>query len=118
MTTLTQISPADKIEQAWQHIKDARAEWNRAAEDDEAAEERHWQLVDAAENLIRETEGNTARSAEIKVWLAFLHTLTSRRDDDNTMREDLAAISAGEVELDWTARLMLSAIRDLRAMGA
>ena len=118
MNTNTLVSPADAIEQAWQNIKAARAEWNRAAEDDEAAEQLHWQVVDREEEVIRVTQGGTARSAEIKIWLAVLHTLTSRHDDDNTMREDLAAISAGEVELDWTARLMLSAIRDLRAMGA
>lgn len=118
MQTDTIISAADKIEQAWQRIKDARAEYNSAPYDDEAAEEKHWQIVDAAEATIRETEGNTARSAEVKIWLALLHSLNTRQDDADAMREDCAAFSARELELDWIPRLMLSAIRDLRTVEA
>lgn len=39
------------IEQAWQRIKDARAQWHRATDDDEAAEQLHWQIVDREEEV-------------------------------------------------------------------
>lgn len=104
------------MEQAWQKIKAARAAWHLATEDDEAAEQLHWQIVDSEEEVIRVTQGGTARSAEVKLWLSFLHSIRTRSEDANAIAEDVDALSADEGELDWNARLVLAAIRDLRAM--
>ena len=104
------------ITAAWERIKAARAEWHLATEDDEASEQTCWKVCDREEDLICATNGGTARSAEVHLWLALLHTVTTRSEDAMAIAEDIEAFSAHESEMDWNVRLMLAAIRELRAM--
>ena len=118
MVTITFTTPADQIETAWQRIKNARPEYNLAETGDEAAEKKHWDIVDASERIIQQTEGNSARSAEIKLWVHMLHSADTGADEADALAENLADLLERETGFDWSVRLLLSAIRDLRMVQA
>ncbi len=111
-TTMTTCA----IEQAWKRIKDAREAWNRAADDDDDAERQHWAIVDPAEALISSTAATSLRAAEIKLWIALLHTVDDRDDDRAVVTENVATLTALESGFDFIPRLIFATIRDLRAM--
>lgn len=118
MTALTITKAADQVEQAWQRIKDARAGISAIPDDDigteTEAENNLWEVFDAAECAIRESETASRRHAEIKLWCAFLHSVNIARDESDVLAEDFDALSARDTSFDWNARLILSAIRSLR----
>jgi len=103
----------DTVEAAWQRIKNARVVYNLADPDDDDAEELYWSVVDKAERTMQETTERTRRSAEIKLWLAFLHSSVNQPEEALVFTEDLPALLLRERDLDWLPRLLISAIRDL-----
>lgn len=73
--------------------------------------------MDAAEAIVHKAIASTPKGVEVKLWLALGHTLTSREDDKAARDGNLAYFDAQDDHFDWNARLILSAIRSLRAMG-
>lgn len=103
---------------AWDRIKKARAEYNRTSPDDDEAERAHWAIMDPAETLICTTEATTAREVEVKLWTALAHCTNHRQDDADAHDENLAALIEREATFDFSPRLLIGALRDLRKMGA
>ena len=116
MHAYTTTKATDAIEQAWKRIKDAREAWNRAADDDDEAERLHWAIVDPAEVLIASTPATELRAAEIKLWIALLHSVDGRDDDRAVVTENMATLTALEPGFDFVPHLIFTAIRDLRSM--
>lgn len=81
------------------------------------AEQAQWDEMDAAEAIVHKAIASTPKGVELKLWLALGHTLTSREDDKAARDGNLAYFDAQDDHFDWNARLILSAIRSLRAMG-
>lgn len=80
-------------------------------------EQAQWDVIDAAELVIQTTTAQTPLGVEIQLWVCLCHSLTDREAEQAARRCDLAYFLADEEQLDWSDRLVLSAIRSLRAMG-
>lgn len=81
-------------------------------------EQAQWDVIDAAELEIQTAVATTPLGAEIQLWVSLCHSITEREAEQAARRCDLDYFNADEEQLDWTDRLVLSAIRSLRAMGA
>lgn len=101
---------------AWDRITKARAAYNQTSPDDEAAERRHWAIVDFAEALISSATARTTREVEIKLWVALGHSCDSADDDRDVYAENLAALIEREDTFDFAPRVLIGALRDLRNM--
>lgn len=112
-------SPDYVIEAAWTRRQGAYAEFLAAAED-LSEEQRLWAVVDDAEEVIRSTAARTNRGVLIQLWCALYHSTaaTSQEQDDAITRGDFDAVDREDAGLDWNARLMLAAMRSLKAMEA
>ena len=69
--------------------------------------------LDLAEMRIRETPAVTPRGAAIKLWLALLHTVEQTVEIRAVEARDLPALLRQDENLDWNARLIVSALRYL-----
>lgn len=76
-----------------------------------------WDIIDAAEAEIRNAVACTPRGAEIQLWTAATHSFDSAEDEEPCYRGDLDYFVDKGDALDWMERLMVSALRSLRAMG-
>lgn len=109
------------IEQAWEARRAAYDRYNALPFSDEpdeaqAPEERaQWAIIDAAEETICATIAGTSRGAAIQLWTALQHDITDRQDEAAALRRDLQWFENDEGQ-DWTVRLILSALRSLKAM--
>ena len=90
-------------------------QWGHS-ERDEAEEERLWAIIDEAEAVIRSTIATTPQGLECQIWTALYHSTTEPWLDDLTHASDLDAVAARDIELDWNQRLMLAALKSVRAM--
>ena len=73
--------------------------------------------MDAAEGDIIRIPATTPQGVEAKLWLALLHGQSSHADCRAAATGDLAHFQAKADALDWSVRLVVSAIASLRAMG-
>lgn len=112
-----------EIEAAWQRRVQAYAEFQSLPDDAEPVvdgyrpgERELWDVIDAAEEVIRSRVAKTPRGAMIQLWCAMYHSVTSSDDEDAVTRGDFAALDRAEGSLDWNARLMLAAVRSLQLM--
>lgn len=80
-------------------------------------EQVQWDLIDAAEIEIKSTIAQTPHGIEIQLWVSLAHSLTDREDDAAARRHDNEYFLADEGRFDWTDRLVIAAIRSLRAIG-
>lgn len=105
------------IERAWRRRVGAHVVFNNNTLT--KAGENYWfAVIDEAEEVIRSTTAVSARGAAIQLWVSLSHSIMDRVDDDAINREDLGHFASRDVDLDWEARLVLSALRSLYAMGA
>ncbi|WP_066807090.1 hypothetical protein [Sphingomonas asaccharolytica] len=111
-------SPDYAIEAAWERRQTAYAAFKVV--DDLAEEQRLWAVVDTAEEIIRSTNARTPKGVLIQLWCALYHSTAalSQEQDDAVTRGDLDAVDAEDRMLDWNARLMIAAMRSLKAMEA
>jgi hypothetical protein len=76
-----------------------------------------WAIVDAAEAEIQSAVACTPRGAELQIWTSVTFLFDSAEDEAPCYRADFDYFAAKGDALDWTERLLLAAIRSLRAMG-
>lgn len=81
------------------------------------AEQEQWDVIDAAEAVIKDTIATTPEGVEIQLWVSLAHSLTARPDEQAARDRNLDYFLADEGRFDWTDRLLIGAIRSLRAMG-
>jgi hypothetical protein len=121
------IKPDALLEQAWTRWQDARQAYNglpdpgRSDVDGdaiEAEEARLWTVMDETEEAIRAAVATTKRGAAIQLWVALAHSIDTQGQDEAISRGDLTPILATEGDLDWNARLVVSALRSLAAAEA
>lgn len=82
-------------------------------ETDEQSEQ--WAIIDAAEAEIRSSVATTARGAEIQLWCAVVYQFDDAEDEAPCYRGDLDYFIAQGDKRDWKDRLLLAALRSLRA---
>jgi len=105
---------------AWEAYVAARGDLN--AMDDELLgreteqDARIWKRADAAEDIIYEAIATTNTGVEIKLWLALCNLITDRTKETAALARDIDALRLVAEDLDWTARVVFSAIASLRAM--
>ncbi len=81
-------------------------------------EQAQWDIIDMAELLIRNVPAKTVRGAEIQLWCAFYHIVGAQAGETNAaLRADLEWFEGRDDDLDWSEKLVVSAIRSLRAIG-
>lgn len=80
-------------------------------------EQQQWDMIDAAEAVIKNNIATTPAGVEIQLWVSLAHSLTDRSDEQAARDRNLAYFLADEGRFDWTDRLVIAAIRSLRAMG-
>ena len=111
------------IEQAWEARRAAYERYNALPFSDEPDEAQtpeelaQWAIIDKAEETIRAAIAETPRGAAIQLWTALQHGITDREDEAAVLRRDLEWFKDDEGQ-DWTLRLILSALRSLKAMEA
>lgn len=112
-----------EIEAAWQRRVQAYAEFQSLPDDAEPVvdgyrpgERELWDVIDAAEEVIRSRVAKTPRGAMIQLWCVMYHSVTGRDEDAAVTRGDFAALDHADSTLDWNARLTLAALRSLQAM--
>lgn len=77
-----------------------------------------WEIIDAAEHVIRTTTAKTPRGVMLQLWCAMYHCVDDTENDEAVNRGDFAALDNLDNDLNWSARLMLAALRSLQAMEA
>ncbi|MBU7587972.1 MAG: hypothetical protein KAF42_02025 [Sphingopyxis terrae] len=81
------------------------------------AERAQWDIVDAAEAIIRTTKATTAAGVEIQLWVGLIHAMNDDGVEQAILRRDLDWFDERDGEFDWFERLFIAAIRSLRSMG-
>ncbi|MFC3786704.1 hypothetical protein GGR90_002748 [Sphingopyxis italica] len=81
-----------------------------------------WDIIDAAEEEICSAVAITARGAELQLWTAAAYVLDSALfdgfdDEPHYYSADLDHFISQGADRDWSDRLLLSALRSLRAQG-
>jgi hypothetical protein len=84
-------------------------------ETDEQSEQ--WAIIDAAEAEMVASVATTARGAEVQLWCAAVYQFDDAEDEAPCYRGDLDYFIAQGDRRDWKDRLLIAAIRSLRAMG-
>jgi hypothetical protein len=72
-------------------------------------------IIDAAEETIRASTAATARGAELQLWTGLFHLFGAGKASDAARVGDLDWFTANTDELDWSDKLIVSAVRSLRA---
>lgn len=126
MTARAIISPHanadDAILAAWGRRSVAHAIYNVLPFKDEgegytAEEQVHIDTIDEAEGVIRNAIATTSRGVEIQLWVAFNHMVSKREDDEAVNIMDLDWFLMDETRFEWPERLIIAALKSLRAMG-
>ena len=117
-TTISTIAPAKDdadIITAWQRMNDVRQAIDALDDTDQDSE--LWEAFGRDEHVIQGNTAATIVGAEIQIWCHLLHTVPSADDERAVLRRDVAYFVDREGEYDWTERLVISALRSLRAIG-
>lgn len=113
-TALTTSNDAEIIA-AWQRMNETRQAID--ALDDTDQDSDLWEAFGRDEHVIQGNTAATIAGAEIQIWCHLLHTVPSADDERAVLCRDVAYFVDREGEYDWTERLVISAIRSLRAIG-
>jgi len=115
---ISTIAPAKddaEIIAAWQRMNDTRQAID--ALDDTDQDSDLWEAFGRDEHVIQGNTAATIVGAEIQIWCHLLHTVPSADDERAVLGRDVAYFVDREGEYDWTERLVISALRSLRAIG-
>lgn len=74
-------------------------------------------IMDAAELLIQKTDASTAAGVAIQLWTALAYIEQDRDAEVAINAMNLDWFLSDEPRFDWNVRLILAALRSLRAMG-
>jgi hypothetical protein len=110
--------PDNAIERHAQQIRAGYRALEAADIDDDAAVAPIWHRIDRAETALRSQVASTPHGAELQLWVALHHAVTTGTHDAIIQSHNLAAVEKIDGELDWTARMIVAAIRSLRSQGA
>lgn len=82
--------------------------------------ERHaqWAVIDVAEAEICTGVATTPRGAELQLWCAAVYQFDAAEDEGPCYLGDLDHFTAQGDRLDWKDKLLIAALRSLRAMQA
>ncbi len=80
-------------------------------------EQEQWDIIDAAEAVIKNNIATTPAGVEVQLWVSLEHSLSGRSDEQAARDRNIDYFLADEGRFDWTDRLVIAAIRSLRAMG-
>ena len=121
-TTFTNKDDAAIIA-AWDHRAAAFASLQALPDNprgDGETPERHaqWAIIDVAEAEICTSVATTPRGAEIQLWCAAVYQFDAAEDEGPCYLGDLDYFTAQGDRLDWKDKLLIAAIRSLRAMQA
>jgi hypothetical protein len=75
------------------------------------------EIMDAAEIAIREAVATTPRGVSIQLWTALAHIEQDRDTETALNIMDLDWFLIDEGRFDWNVRLIIAALKSLRAMG-
>lgn len=122
---LSQTRSDEAILAAWERRRAAYGRYNALPFSDSSEpgdmtpEERaEWDQIDAADEVIREHVATTPEGAAVQLWIALQHSITQRDDEAACLRRDLGWFEAKGEGLDWNVRLVIAALRSLKAMEA
>lgn len=76
-----------------------------------------WAIIDVAEAEISTSVASTARGAELQLWTAATYMFDSAEDEPPCYRADLDYFTEQADRRDWKDRLVIAALRSLRAQG-
>lgn len=109
---------------AWGRYREAKMAYNALPFDEgpvmgsyTPAELEQINIMDAAENELQTSTAATPEGTEPLLWLALLHMVDRNEDDTAACSGNLRYFLEKETSFDWEVRLILTAIRSLRAMG-
>ncbi|MBL9066452.1 MAG: hypothetical protein JNN10_09185 [Sphingopyxis sp.] len=74
-------------------------------------------IMDAAENLICAATATTPQGVAIQLWTALAHVEQDREPEAAINIMDLDWFLLDETRFDWNVRLILAALKSLRAIG-
>lgn len=74
-------------------------------------------LVGKLETAAERADVATVTGVEMKLWIALSHLVVDPDQDRRSYGADLEFFEQNVRDLDWPARMVLSAIRSLRACG-
>ncbi|MBU7587903.1 MAG: hypothetical protein KAF42_01680 [Sphingopyxis terrae] len=120
----TRIAPAKpdaEILAAWDRITAARAALaacpvHTGPGDYSPAERAQWDIIDAAEAVIRTTAATSPAGVEIQIWVGLIHVMNDDGVEQAILRRDIDWFDERDGELDWFERLFVAGIRSLRSM--
>ncbi len=121
-TTFT-TKPDGNILAAWDRITAAHAaiaECTAAPTDGSLyspEEQAQWRVNDAAEVEILKAIADSPVGVEIQLWVALIHLVEGGDAECAILRRDLGWFAERGADMNWSERLILSAVRSLRAMG-
>lgn len=107
---------------AWERRAAAYARYNALPHSEEPGgaytpeEQAEWDIIDAAEEIIRSHVAATPQGVAVQLWAALQHTTDYRWDDEACQRRDLTTLESRSDELDWNIRLVVAALRSLKSM--
>jgi len=76
-----------------------------------------WSIIDTAEAEIGASVATTPRGAELQLWCAAVYQFDAAEDEAPCYRADLDYFAAKGDRLDWKDKLLIAALRSLRAIG-
>lgn len=125
MTDTTTTTPAKDdaaILAAWDRRAAAFLAVRALPDDDTAGGETdeqsaQWSIIDVAEAEICTSVATSARGAELQLWTAATYQFDAAEDEAPCYRADLDYFTAQGDRRDWKDRLLIAAIRSLRAIG-
>jgi hypothetical protein len=113
-----------EIVSAWSRFRTARAEIDAMPAEqcgklfDSPAEKRLWGEVDGAEITIHAQPARTLRGLKIKLLSSLCHVIEEADGEQAARAATTADLIAMDEDLEWKARLVLSAITSIEAMEA
>lgn len=109
--------PDHVIEAAWKARQTAFFAYGKLVTNGDTPEEKAlWNKIDAAEEVIRSSVAKTPRGVSIQLWTALYHDIITREEEEAINAGNFEALEAQDSNLDWSARLVLAALRSLRQM--
>lgn len=76
-----------------------------------------WAIIDVAEAEICTSVAATTRGAELQLWCVAVYQFDAAEDEGPCYRADLDYFTAQGDRRDWKDRLLIAALRSLRAQG-
>jgi hypothetical protein len=122
-TSTTAPAPDAAILAAWGHRSVASAIYSGLPFSDcpNAAytpeEKEQVDIMDAAEEVIRAAVATTPQGVAVQLWTALAHIEQDRDPETAINIMDLDWFLLDEGRFDWSTRLILAALKSLRAMG-